>query len=165
MEPRPRSAPTIRPWSSEEDLVAIASLVRLANEELGRPDVDGEARATVAILTRSSQGIGLIAEADGDIIGSVIAERERTEAELHIRWLVVRTGSRRLGVATALVDTLEAMPGVRRVTGTVDQQDPIAHGFWTKRGWTTCRPRPGRRRELMGVDVTQMPRPTISPAH
>jgi hypothetical protein len=53
------------------------------------------------------------------------------------------------------MDALAATPGLEGLTGMVDQEDPAALGFWQDRGWTVRRPRPGRRRLLMSVDLPE----------
>jgi polyhydroxyalkanoate synthase len=71
-----------------------------------------------------------------------------------IRWLVVDPAARRRGVGSALVDAVAATSGITRLSGMVDQEDPVALAFWSRHGWTTLSPRPGRRRQLMHRDLT-----------
>jgi hypothetical protein len=47
-------------------------------------------------------------------------------------------------------------PGLERSPGWSTRRTPIALGFWQDRGWTVRRPRPGRRRLLMSVDLPEV---------
>jgi ribosomal protein S18 acetylase RimI-like enzyme len=130
----------------------VARVLREALHELG------EAAEELSIsldLAASETSLTFIASDDALPVGMLLALPEPRIRSAFVRWLVVAPDARRRGVATALTDALAATPGLDALTGMVDQEDPAALGFWQDRGWTVRRPRPGRRRQLMSVDLPQ----------
>ncbi len=146
----------LRPWSTQQTTGSVSRLIRRTLLEIGWSDVAGEVRAVMDLLADQDRGIALLAEVDGRLIGAVAAERRTTRPALFIRWLVVDPDFRRQGVASALMNTLEASSGVLRIDGMVDQQDAAAVGFWQSRGWTVLRPCLDRRRQLMGTQPREV---------
>jgi GNAT superfamily N-acetyltransferase len=126
--------------------------VGILREELrGRGEPDHELSMTVD-LARSESGLTFVALDSSRPVGILVAGAQARTRSAFVRWLVVRPSDRGRGVGTALVDALASTPGVERLTGMVDQHDPVALGFWRASGWTIQQSRPGRRRQLMGID-------------
>lgn len=144
-----RRALTDRSWSNDKDRDAIAEFLRGILTELGLKDLHEELEVVKAITTGSRPGVCLITEESGQILGVLIADPCHEPTELFIRWLVVHPALQRQGIGSTLVDALERTPGISRLSGMVDHTDRVALAFWRSRGWTTRRPRPGRRRQLM----------------
>ncbi len=143
----------VRPWLAERDEAAVAQLVERTLLEVGWSDVAGEAQAVRELLAEPERGLGMVAEVNGGIIGVVVAEWWNGRPVMFVRWLVVESSFRRQRVGSALIDALEAAPGLQRMSGMVDQEASAAIGFWRRRGWTMQKPRPERRRQLMGIDL------------
>jgi GNAT superfamily N-acetyltransferase len=139
-------------WSGGELPEAVARVLRDALRELGEAD---DELCMSLDLAASDSGLTFIAFDDALPVGMLLALPELRIRSAFVRWLVVAPDARRRGVATALMDALGATPGLEGLTGMVDQEDPVTLGFWQDRGWTIRRPRPGRRRLLMGVDLPQ----------
>ena len=108
-------------------------------------------------LAASDTSLTFIASDDALPVGVLLALPEPRIRSAFVRWIVVAPDARRRGVATALLDALAATPELEGLTGMVDQEDPAALGFWQDRGWTVRRPRHGRRRLLMSVDLPEVP--------
>ena len=141
-------------WSGGNLPETAARVLRDALHELG--ELDDELSASLD-LAASETSLTFIASDDGlRAVGVLIAAPEPRIRSAFVRWLVVAPDARRGGVATALLDALAATPGLEGLTGMVDQEDPTALGFWRDRGWTVRRPRPGRRRLLMSVDLPEV---------
>jgi GNAT superfamily N-acetyltransferase len=101
----------------------------------------------------SERNLTFVASEGGRPVGVLLALPKPRSRSAFVLWLIVTPDARRRGVGTALVDALEATPGIERLDGMVDQEDPTALGFWRGRGWTVSEPRPGRRRQTMAVEL------------
>lgn len=132
------------------DLPAAAALLAATLRELGREGIAEEVTSTLEVAA-GVRGVPLVAVHGVVLVGALFAELERGGSTAFVRWLVVAPTHRRRGIASALVDALEATAGVTRIHGLVDRTDPAARRFWRSRGWTPTHARP--RRELLGVDV------------
>ena len=141
-------------WNGGELPEAVARVLREALHELGEAD---DEFAMSLDLAASETSLTFIASDDGLPVGVLLALPEPRNQSAFVRWVVVAPDARRRGVATTLMDALESTPGFEGLTGMVDQEDPAALGFWQDRGWTVRRPRPGRRRLLMSVDLPEVP--------
>jgi GNAT superfamily N-acetyltransferase len=139
-------------WSGGELPEAVARVLREALRELGEAD---DELAMSLDLAASESSLTFIASDDALPVGVLLALPEPRIRSAFVRWIVVAPDARRRGVATALMKALAATPELEGLTGMVDQNDPTALGFWQDRGWTVRRPRPGRRRQLMSVDLPQ----------
>ncbi len=153
MDEERQQALVVRSWSAEQDKASVTRLVGQTLLEIGWADVADEVQAVLELLAEPGRGLGKVAEVNGSIVGVAIAERRTGHPVLFVRWLVVEKNFRRQRVGTALIDALEAVPGLRRVSGVVDKEAPAAIGFWTCRGWAMEESRPERRRQSMGVDL------------
>lgn len=79
----------------------------------------------------------LVAEADGEIIGTVIGGWDGWRAQ--IARLATRKDWRRKGVARALVEEIERRligRGAKRIYALVDKRSPPAIPFWEAAGYT-----------------------------
>lgn len=141
-------------WDDElpDDVVSI-----LRAELRGRDAPEEELGMTLE-LAASSPALVFVARATTAPVGLLVAEAEPSTRSAFVRWLVVDPSARRNGVGTALIAALAATPGIERLRGMVDQEDPVASRFWRDLGWTVPHPRPGRRRQLMSGDLTGAPR-------
>ncbi|MFQ5875136.1 MAG: GNAT family N-acetyltransferase [Dehalococcoidia bacterium] len=87
-----------------------------------------------AISTRPA--LILVAEKDGQIIGSVIGTFDGWRGNIYR--LAVHPHYRRQGIARRLVDEVEEMlakQGVKRITALVEKDHPWATGFWDATGY------------------------------
>jgi GNAT superfamily N-acetyltransferase len=140
-------------WNGGHLPAEVASVPRKVLRDLGESD---DELAMSLDLAASDSGLTFIASDGGRPVGVLIAAPEPRNLSAFVRWIVVAPDARRRGVATALMDALAATPELEGLTGMVDQEDPTALGFWRDRGWTVRRPRPGRRRLLMSVDLPEV---------
>ena len=139
-------------WNGGEVPEEVVRVLRKALHELHEADDD---LSMSLHLAESDAYLAFIASDDALPVGVLLALPEPLIRSAFVRWLVVAPDARRRDVATALMDALAATPELEGLTGMVDQDDPTALGFWQNRGWTVRRPRPGRRRLLMSVDLAQ----------
>ena len=139
-------------WNGGEVPEEVVRVLRKALHELHEADDD---LSMSLHLAESDAYLAFIASDDALPVGVLLALPEPLIRPAFVRWLVVAPDARRRDVATALMDALAATPELEGLTGMVDQDDPTALGFWQNRGWTVRRPRPGRRRLLMSVDLPQ----------
>ena len=139
-------------WNGGEVPEEVVRVLRKALHELHEADDD---LSMSLHLAESDAYLAFIASDDALPVGVLLALPEPLIRSAFVRWLVVAPDARRRDVATALMDALAATPELEGLTGMVDQDDPTALGFWQNRGWTVRRPRPGRRRLLMSVDLPQ----------
>ena len=137
-------------WSDGELPAAVAGVLRKVLRELGEGD---EELAMSLDLAASESGLAFIASDGERPVGVLIAAPEPWTRSAFIRWIAVEPDARRRRVGTALVEAIAGTPGLDALTGMVDQEDTTALGFWKGLGWSVRRPRPGRRRQLMGLDL------------
>jgi ribosomal protein S18 acetylase RimI-like enzyme len=135
-------------WGGGELPVSVSEILYEALQERGEPDPE---LAMTLDLAASESGLTFVGLAGGRPVGVLVAAAEPHTSSAFVRWLVVDPARRGRGVGTALVDALLATPGIDRLSGMVDHSDQVALGFWTSRGWTTLRLRPGRQHHLMGT--------------
>ncbi len=87
-------------------------------------------------LVNETPGSLLVAELDGEIVGTLIAAWDGWRGNLYR--LAVLTQHRRTGIALQLVrageEHLRAI-GARRVTALVAYEDPVAGAFWDSAGY------------------------------
>ena len=137
-------------WSGGELPAAVAGVLRKVLRDLGESD---DELAMSLDLAASESGLTFIASDRGGAVGVLIAAPEPRTRSAFVRWIAVHPDARRRGVGAALVEAIAGTPELDALTGMVDQQDATAVGFWKDHGWSVRRPRPGRRRQLMGLDL------------
>jgi ribosomal protein S18 acetylase RimI-like enzyme len=123
--------PVIRP-ARDEDLPAVLSLWRRAGAEPSHTDDIRSLRLLVA----HDPGALLIAEADGQIVGSVIAAWDGWRGSVYR--LAVAPELRRRGLGGRLVSEAEnrlAALGAVRLQAIVVESEPLATGFWRASAW------------------------------
>jgi ribosomal protein S18 acetylase RimI-like enzyme len=92
--------------------------------------------ADIGRLLREAHARCLVADIDGQIVGSIIATFDGWRGNIYR--LAVRPDHRRRGIARALVASVEeafAEWGVRRVTVLVERDHSWAVGFWSAVGY------------------------------
>lgn len=119
-----------------EDAQAIAALIHRAFN--ARPKIDPPAPAlnddeefVRGVLEANG---GLVAEIDGDIVGSILFDRTRPNA-LGLRRVSVDPSGQNSGVASAMVEYAESLFGVDEVWLTARAELPKTIEFWIKRGY------------------------------
>lgn len=121
----------IRP-AAPRDVAAVLAFWRIAAEGTSvSDDPDGVA----ALIGRDPEAL-LLAERDGDLLGTVIAGFDGWRC--HLYRLAVRPDARRQGVARALLDAAEirfAALGGRRGDAMVLEDNDLAHQAWTAAGY------------------------------
>jgi len=93
-------------------------------------------RVDVQRLIDERPGSLLLAEADGEIVGALIAAWDGWRGNMYR--LAVHPDHRRRGIALQLVRTGEAYlrdNGAHRITALVAHEDPVAAGFWESAGY------------------------------
>jgi ribosomal protein S18 acetylase RimI-like enzyme len=99
------------------------------------PGVSDTREALVGLMATDRRAL-IVAEADGVLVGSLIAAWDGWRGCFYR--LAVHPGSRRLGVAAALLREGERRlrgRGAVRLTAIVRQEDPGAMGFWKAAGY------------------------------
>ena len=127
---------TSTPWiirdCRADEIEAVLALWRQAEATVSRTD-------TVADLHRAmtaSPAVVLVADAEGQIIGSVIGSFDGWRGNIYR--LAVHPDFRRQGIARALVREVEQRlicQGAGRITAWVEQEHPWAMGFWRASGY------------------------------
>jgi ribosomal protein S18 acetylase RimI-like enzyme len=87
-------------------------------------------------LLSQESGSLLVAEADGVIVGALIAGWDGWRGNMYR--LVVRSDRRRLGIGLTLVRAGEKhlqRQGARRITALVAYEDEVASAFWESAGY------------------------------
>lgn len=132
-------------WNGGELPEAAADILREGLRELGETE---DEVSTSLDRAASERNLTFIATDDGRPVGVLIALPKPAIRAAFVLWIVVAPDARRRGVGTALVEALEATPGLAVLEGMVDQEDHTALGFWRHRGWTVSGSRPGRRQQM-----------------
>jgi ribosomal protein S18 acetylase RimI-like enzyme len=122
---------TIRP-AGAEDLRAVLALWRVAGVPPGVSDTEAGLRALLA----SDRGALLLAEAGGELVGSLIATWDGWRGNFYR--LAVRPDRRREGIARALVGEGERRlleRGAERLAAVVAPDERGAADFWRAAGY------------------------------
>jgi ribosomal protein S18 acetylase RimI-like enzyme len=115
-----------------DDAAALVALWKLAEATPSPTDTEED-------LERALRNVALacfVAEADGVVLGSVIAGFDGWRGNIYR--LAVHPEARRRGIARRLVDAADdtfAAWGVRRVTALVEKDHPWAVSFWHAVGY------------------------------
>ena len=110
----------------------LALWAEARNEQASTPD----RREDLERLLDGSPASLLVAERDGEIVGTLIAAWDGWRGNMYR--LAVRDGHRRQGIGLALTRAGEAHLlecGAHRVTALVAFDDEIAGGFWESAGY------------------------------
>jgi ribosomal protein S18 acetylase RimI-like enzyme len=129
----------IRAAATADALPVLAFWAHAAEGTSISDDPDGVAR-----LIARDPGALLLAERDGELVGTVIAGFDGWRC--HLYRLAVHPGHRRQGIATALLDAAEerfTRLGGRRGDAMVLERNTSAHGAWSAAGYA---PEPHWRR-------------------
>jgi ribosomal protein S18 acetylase RimI-like enzyme len=127
----PLASWTIRD-ATESDLEPV---LRLWATEGVPPGVSDTRDALEGLIATDRQAL-IVAEADGVVIGSLIAAWDGWRGSFYR--LAVQPGSRRLGIASALLHEGELRlrgRGAVRFSAIVRHEDPVAMGFWEAAGY------------------------------
>ena len=128
----PRAAAFLIRECRPEEAAALVLLWRQAGAHVSVTDTTADVRR--AILAGPAHV--LAAEADGQIVGSLIASFDGWRGNLYR--LAVHPEQRRRGIARALVAAGEEQlvrQGARRITALVDGEDGRALAFWNAAGY------------------------------
>lgn len=119
--------------ASADDAGKLLDLWRDAAENDGRPT---DTRAAVLALIERDPAALIVAEHDGELVGSVIAGWDGWR--YHLYRLAVHPGWRRRGVASALLDAAEArfaQLGGKRADAMVLAGNELGQRLWRARGY------------------------------
>lgn len=122
---------TVRPCLAGEADGVLALWAASGAEPTSTDDVDSVAR----LLSHDGQAL-IVAEDDGQIIGSVIAAWDGWRGSVYR--LVVAPSHRRRGLARRLLKEAELRlraQGAVRLAAIVVEDDPRATSFWRESGW------------------------------
>lgn len=117
---------------SEYEAQSILRLLREAEATVSTTDTVDDIRR----VSKASMACLLVAEQDGDVVGSVIGGFDGWRGNIYR--LAVHPEYRRLGIARRLVAELElrlAAMGAKRITALVENEHPWATGFWAAIGY------------------------------
>jgi ribosomal protein S18 acetylase RimI-like enzyme len=123
---------TIR-GATQEHVAPVLALWRVA----GAPPTAGESPQALSILLRTDGDALIVAEADGVVVGSLIAGWDGWRGGFYR--LAVHPDRRRQGLGTALLREGERRlwgRGAARLTAIVVDEDPPALEFWRAAGYT-----------------------------
>lgn len=116
-----------------DDIDTVIALWSVAAEDAHRPPDSPE--ALHRLLGRDADAL-LLAERDDAVVGSLIAGWDGWR--FHLYRLAVHPDHRRGGIGGLLLDRAEerfAGFGARRVDAMVLDDNPLAHSFWSRRGY------------------------------
>ena len=124
-------------WSirdcSKDEAESILDLWRRAEATVSATDTIDDIRR----VATADMAILLVAEQDGQIVGSVIGGFDGWRGNIYR--LAVHPEYRRQGIARGLVAEVEsrlAGAGAKRITALVEQEHPWATGFWQAVGYS-----------------------------
>ncbi|HVT78522.1 MAG TPA: GNAT family N-acetyltransferase [Acidimicrobiales bacterium] len=124
-------APTIRVAIGDDSTAVLALWARADAEPSATDDADGIAR-----LLAHDAGALLLAERDGEVVGSIIAGWDGWRGSIYR--LAVDPRCRRQGVARVLLAAAQARLdalGTRRSQAIVVEGSASARAFWAASGW------------------------------
>lgn len=135
-----------------DDVDEIIALWEVAGENAARP-VDSR-DGVLRLMARDPDAL-LVAELDGELVGTVIAGWDGWRA--HLYRLAVHPARRGHGIAQTLLDAAEHRLyrlGAPRFDAMVLEGNELGGGFWTERGYA---PQEEWRRWVRAADATTEP--------
>jgi GNAT superfamily N-acetyltransferase len=108
--------------------------------------VDAEVTDTLTAARAVPDQLAMLASVGGSPAGVLFAELRRERMVAFVRWVAVHPSYRRQGIASRLVEHLQGRPGLERLEGMVDRDDPAASAFWAAHGWAPLHRPPARIR-------------------
>lgn len=134
----------------------------LTNSVSGRArDIPREVASTLELAQRHPAYVFVVAREGSRLLGAVTGCCEPPDGAF-INWVAVRPDAQRQGFGNMLLDHFEHVTSVRRLSGMVNLDDPVAVAFWRQRGWARLHPPP--RRVVMGRQLGR-PSPTTARRH
>ncbi len=97
-------------------------------------DINAEVAATLDFAECAMNARVISAQGAAGLVGVAIGSVDESGTAF-IRWVAVAPSVRQCGIGGQLVDVFETASCARRVRGWVNHDDPVALGFWLRRGW------------------------------
>lgn len=110
-------------------------------------DISREVASALELAQRHPDYRFVVAREGPRFLGAVVGCLEPPDSAF-ITWVAVHPDVQRQGLGNVLLDHFEQATSIRKLSGMVNLDDPVAVAFWRQRGWERLHPPP--RRVVMG---------------